>query len=96
MQSSYKTQNVVDSRRKIVFDDMIVNILSKKLNPIKTKLLIRGTKLDTSLVFITQSYFPIPKNILSSTHFFIIKVPNKPKLQQITFNHSSAIGFIII
>ena len=48
----------------IVFDDMIADILSnKKLNPIVTELSIRGRKLNISLVFITQSYFSVPKNI---------------------------------
>ena len=48
----------------IVFDDMIVDILSnKKLNPIVTEFFIRGIKLNISIVFITQSYFAVPKNI---------------------------------
>ena len=39
----------------IVFDDMIADILSNKtLNPIVTELLIRGRKLNISLVFITN------------------------------------------
>ena len=47
-----------------VFDDMIADILSnKKLNPVVTELFIRGRKLNISLVFITQSYFAVPKNI---------------------------------
>ena len=67
---------------------------SKTHNPIVTELFIRGRKLNISLVFIVQSYFAIPKNIrLSSTHFFIIKIPNKQELQQIAFNHSSNIEF---
>ena len=46
----------------IVFDDMIGDILSnKKLNPIVTELFIRGRKLYISLVFMTQSYFAVPK-----------------------------------
>ena len=46
----------------IVFDDMIVDMLSnKKLNPIVTELFIRGRKLYISLVFMTQSYFAVPK-----------------------------------
>ena len=50
--------------------------------------------LNISLVFITQSYFAVPKNIrLNSTHYFLIKFPNKRKLQQITFNRSSDIHF---
>ena len=59
-----------------------------------TKLFIRGGKLNISLVFITQSYFSVPKNIrLNLTHYFIMKLPNKRELQQITFNHSSVINF---
>ena len=79
----------------IVFDVMIVDMLSnKKLNRIVTELLIRRRKLNVSLVFITQSYFPVPKNIrLNSTHYFVMKIPNKRELQQIAFNPSSDIDF---
>ena len=64
---------------------MIADILSnKKLNPIVTELLIRGRKLNMSLVFITQSYFPVPINIkLNSAHYFIIEIPNKREIYQI-------------
>ena len=66
--------------------DMLSN---KKLNPIVTKLFIRRRKLNISLVFITQSYFVVPKNIrLNSTHYFAMKIPNKRELQQIASNHS--------
>ena len=79
----------------IVFDDIIAYMFSnKKLNPIVNKSFIRGRKLNISFVFITQSYFTVSKNIrLNSTHYFIIKIPNKWKLQQISFNHSSDIDF---
>ena len=67
---------------------------NKSLNLIVTKLLIRGIKLNISLVFITQSYFAAPKNItLNSTHYFVMKILNKRELQQIAFNHSSDIDF---
>ena len=71
-----------------MFDDMIPDMLSnKKHNPIVTKLFIIGSKLNISLVFATQSYFVVPKNIrLNYTHYFIMKVPNKQELQQIVFN----------
>ena len=61
----------------------IVDMLSKKkLNPIVTELFIRGTQLNISLVFITQSYFAVLKNIrLNSTDYFIMKLINKQKLQ---------------
>ena len=57
----------------IVFDDMIADMIhNKKLNSIVTELFIRGRKLNISLVFITQSYFKIPKDVrLKTTHFFL-------------------------
>ena len=71
--------------------DMIYN---KKLNSIATELFIRGRKLNISLVFIKQSYFKVPKDArLNTTHFFIMKIPNKRELQQIAINHSSDIDF---
>ena len=46
----------------IVFDDMIADMIhNKKLNSIVTELFIRGRKLNISLVFVTQSYFKVPK-----------------------------------
>ena len=45
-------------------------INNKKLNPIVTKLFIRGRKLNISLFLITQSYFKVLKDVrLNSTHF---------------------------
>ena len=63
----------------IVFDDMIADMINnKKLNSIVTELFIRGRKLNISIVFITQSYLKVPKDVrLNSTHFFIMKIPNK-------------------
>ena len=79
----------------IIFDDMIADMINNnKLNPIVTELFIRGRKLNISIVFITQSYFKVPKDVrLNSTHFFIMKIPNKRELQQIALNHSSDIDF---
>ena len=78
----------------IVFDDMIADMIqNKKLNSIMTELFIRGRKLNISLVFIKQSYFKVPKDVrLNTTHFFITKILNKRKLQQIPINHSSGIS----
>ena len=57
------------------------------------ELFIRGIKLNISLVFITQSYFKVPKNVrLNSTHFFIMKIWSKRELQQIALNNSSEIN----
>ena len=87
MQDIYK--NIEDynpnKKRKIltVFDDMIADkINNKKLNPVVTELLIRRRKLNISIVFITKSYFKVPKDVrFNSTHFFIMKIPNKKELQ---------------
>ena len=81
MQDVYKIIDEfnIDKERKIliVFDDMIADMISnKKLNSIVNE------KINISLVFITQSYFKVPKDVrLNSTHFFIMKIPNKRGLQ---------------
>ena len=79
----------------IVFDDVIPDMINnKKLNSIVTELFIRGRKLNISIVFITQSYFKVPKDVrLNSTHFFIKKIANKRELQQTVLNHLSDIDF---
>ena len=42
---------------------MIADLLSNKnLNPIVTKLIIRNRELNISFIFITQSFFAVPKN----------------------------------
>ena len=48
----------------IIFDDMIADMISnKKLSPIVTELFIRGRKVNIFLVFVTQSYFKVPKEV---------------------------------
>ena len=98
MHDVYKNINYYNPYKEnkilIVFDDMIADMINnKKLNSIVTELFIRGRKLNISLVFITQSYFKVPKDVrLNTTHFFIAKIPNKRELQQIATNHSSDIS----
>ena len=99
MQDVYKNiedYNPIKERKVlIIFDNMIADMINNnKLNPIVTELFIRGRKLNISIVFITQSYFKVPKDVkLNSTRFFIMKIPNKRELQQIALNHSSDIDF---
>ena len=77
----------------VIFDDVIADMLSNK-KLLVTELLIRERKSNLYLVFITHSYFAVPKDIrLNSTHHFVMKIPNKTELQQIGFNHSSDIEF---
>ena len=66
---------------------------NKKLNSIVTELFITGRKLNISLVFITQSYLKVPKDVrLNTSHIFIAKIPNKRQLLQISINQSSDIN----
>ena len=94
MQHTYKNIDEYNTDKEhkilIVFVYMIADMTNnKKLNSIVTDLFIRGRKLNISLVFITQSYFKVPKDVtLNSTRFFIMKIPNKRELQQIALNHS--------
>ena len=76
--------NPNEKQKTLIVFDMPSN---KRLNPIVTELFIRGRKLSICLVFIAQFYFALPKNIrLNSTHYFIMKIPNKRELQQLGFN----------
>ena len=74
---------------------MIADILSnEKHNPAVTELLRRGSKRNISLAFITQSYFSLPKDITrKSTHYFIMKIPNKRELKQLASHNSSDFDF---
>ena len=95
----YKTIEDCNPNKKpkilIDFDDMIADMLSnKKLSPIVTELFIRGGELDISVVFITQSYFAVPKDIRPNcAHFLIMKIPNKRELKQIASQNLSDIDF---
>ena len=63
-------------RVSIVFDDS-----NKKLRPVVTELLIRGRKLNISLVLIRQLYFKVPKDVrLNCTHYSILKISSKIKV----------------
>ena len=52
-----------EKEKKIVFDDMIADIMtSEKFQAIIKELFIRCRSLSISLTFITQSYFSVPKD----------------------------------
>ena len=73
----------------IIFDNIIADMINNiKLNPVVTELFIRGRKLSISIVFITQSYFKVPKDVtLNKTYFLVIKI------QQLALNYSSDVDF---
>ena len=79
----------------IVFDDMIADIMTnRRFQAIIKELFIRCRKLNISLVFITQSYFSVPKDVrLNSRHYLIMKINNRKELQNIAINHSVDIGY---
>ena len=75
--------NPIRKRKKlIVFDDMIADIMTnKRFKAIIKELFIRCRKLNISLVFITQSYFSVLKDVrLNSAHYLITKINNKKEL----------------
>ena len=79
----------------IVLDDMIADIMAnKKFQAIIKELFIRCKKVNVTLVFITQSYFSVPKDLrLNSTHYLIMKTNNRIELQKIAINHSADIDY---
>ena len=84
-------------KRKILidFDDMIADIMTnKKFQAIIKELFIRCRKLNISLIFITQSYFSVPKDVrLNPSHYLIMKINNKRELENIAVNHSADIDY---
>ena len=82
MDNVYENIHDYNSSRKrkilIVFDKMIADIMTnQKFHAVIKELLVRCRKLNISLVFITQSYFSVPKDVrLNSTHYLIMKVNN--------------------
>ena len=86
MEDVYENIHDYNSSRKgkilIVFDDMIVDIMTNKgFQAIIKELFIRCWKLNISLVFITQPYFSVPKDVrLNSTPYLIMKINNKREL----------------
>ena len=99
MDDVYENINDYKPSRKrkilIIFDDMIADIMNNiKFQAIIKELFIRCRKLNISLVFITQSYFSVPKDVrLNTTHYFIMKINNKRELQNIAINHSADIDY---
>ena len=95
MDDVYNNIGDYNAKRKrkilIVFDDMIADIMTnKRFQAIIKELFIRCRKLNISLVFITQSYFSVPKKVrLNPTYYLIMKIHNRRELQQIASNHSA-------
>ena len=89
MQDVYKhiEAHNTDTERKIliVFDDIIADMISNKnLNSIVTDFFIRGRKWNLSLVFITQFYFKVLKDVrLNSTHFLSWKFQTKESFNKL-------------
>ena len=84
-----------DKKALIIFDDMIADIMrSEKFKVIVKELFIRYRKLNISIVFITQSYFRTPKDvILNSTHYILMKIGNKKELKSIAEENSGYLDF---
>ena len=86
---------LITTQTLIVFNDTIADMMTnKKCQAIIKELFIRCRKLNILLVFITQSYFSIPKDVrLNSKHHLIMKIDNKKELQNIAINHAAFIDY---
>ena len=70
---------------------------NKNFQAMVKQLFVRCNKLNISLVFISQSYFSVPKEVkLNFTHYLIIRIHNKKELQNIATNHSADIPYKIL
>ena len=100
MDNVYNNFNDYNPIRKrkilIVFDHVIADMNTDKdiqSNSVRD-LFIRRKKLNIFLVFITQSYFSVPKDVrLNSTHYLKMKIYNKRELQDIASNHSADVDY---
>ena len=99
MDDVYENIHDYNSSRKrkimIVSDYIIADIMTNKtLQAIIKELFIRCRKLDISPVFITQSYFSVPKDVrLNVRHYLIMKINKKRELQNIAINYSADIDY---
>ena len=84
-----------DKKVLITFDNMIADIMrSEKFKATVKELFIRCRKLNTSIVFIRQSYFRTPKDArLNSTHYILMKIGNKKELKSIAEENSGHLDF---
>ena len=73
-----------DKKVLIIFYHMIADIMrSEKFKAIVKELFIRCSKLNISIVFITQSYFRTPKDArLNGTHYILMKIGNKKRTKK--------------
>ena len=92
MDDVYENINDYNPNKKrktlIAFDDMIADIMTyKRFQATIKELFIRCRKINISLVFVTQSYFSVPKDVrLNSTHHLIMKINPRKELQNIAIN----------
>ena len=61
------------------FNDIIADMINNKIiSPVVTELFIRGRKLNISIVFLTQSYFKVPKDVrINSANVCVMKIKKK-------------------
>ena len=83
MDDIYNNIDDYNTKRKrkilLIFDDMVADVMAnKRFQAIIKELFIRCRKLSISLIFVTQSYFSVPKEVrLNSAHYLIMKIHNR-------------------
>ena len=80
---STEDYNPRKERKDLIVFDMITDMISnKKLNPVVTKLFVKGRKLSIYLVFIKLSNFSVPKYTTANlnTKHFLYQEDSKRKI----------------
>ena len=83
MDDVYNNIDDYNTKRKrkilLIFDDMVADVMTnKRFQAIIKELFIRCRKLNISLIFVTQSYFSVPKEVrLNSAHYLTMKIHNR-------------------
>lgn len=74
-----------EKKNLIVIDDFITEKNQKKI----TDLFIRGRHKNSSIIYLTQTYFKVPKDIrLNTNHFLFFSVGNKKEMMEIQKEHA--------
>ena len=84
-----------DKKVLIVFDDVIADIeYNTNFKRIIKELFYSASKINVSIIFITQSYFRALKDArLNSTHYILVKIGNKKELKRIAEEKSGNLDY---
>ena len=75
-----------DEQNLIVFDDMI----TERNQKVFTDFFLRGRHKNSSVIYVTQSYYRVPKDLrLNCNYFVLFNVQNGRELEQFQRDHAN-------